>query len=114
MPVLKIQTNVETESNIKEAFLDIASATVSRILHKPETYVMVILEYNSDMRFAGDDSPLAYLELKSIGLPSDHTRELSQALCQLITTHLAIQPNRIYIEFANAEHHMWGWNSSTF
>lgn len=66
------------------------------------------------MLFGGSDEPTAYLELKSIGLPQEATTALSGALCDLISEHLEISKDRIYIEFANAERKMWGWNGATF
>lgn len=114
MPVLKIQTNVEISEYTKLNLLHDASAKIAAILGKPERYVMVIIEPNPHMLFAGDDSPLAYLELKSIGLPSDRTSEISEDLSNLINQQLSITADRIYIEFSNAERHMWGWSGGTF
>jgi hypothetical protein len=75
---------------------------------------MVSLETEQSMLFAGDDAPCAYLELKSIGLPEGRTAELSASLCKFIHGELDIPQERIYIEFANAARHMWGWNGATF
>ncbi len=66
------------------------------------------------MLFGGNDAALAYLELKSIGLPERKTRELSEALCTLLEEEVGIARDRIYIEFSNAERHLWGWNGTTF
>ena len=66
------------------------------------------------MLFAGSNEPLAYLELKSIGLPADKTTQFSATLCDLISTTLSIQSDRIYIEFSDAPRHLWGWNGKTF
>jgi phenylpyruvate tautomerase PptA (4-oxalocrotonate tautomerase family) len=114
MPVLKIQTNVDIPEEAKKGLLHDASAKVAAILGKPERYVMVLLEPNPHMLFAADNSPLAYLELKSIGLPSERTGTLSEGLTDLINQHLSIPADRVYIEFANAERHMWGWSGGTF
>lgn len=114
MPVLKIQTNQELSPADKVQLLTQASATVAGMLGKPERYVMVILDHNNDMCFAGSDAPLAYLELKSIGLPSGKTSEYSATLSQLLSEQLKIPPDRIYIEFADAQRHLWGWNGGTF
>lgn len=75
---------------------------------------MVTLVPNTLMMFAANDAPAAYLEMKSIGLPEDSTAELSVSLCRLISKSLNIDPGRIYIEFINAERHLWVWSSSTF
>lgn len=114
MPLLKIRTNIDIPATNRIPLLKLASENVAGILNKPERYVMVMLESNPDMLFAGSGDPLAYLELKSIGLPQGETKTLSQALCQLITEQLGIDSDRIYIEFADAQRHMWGWDGGTF
>lgn len=114
MPYLLIRTNKTVAATEQPSLLKKASATVAEALGKPERYVMVSLETDTSMLFAADDSPCAYLELKSIGLPGEQTPKLSATLCGLIGSELAIPPDRIYIEFADAPRHMWGWNSTTF
>jgi len=112
MPLLTLETNVsisETSGLVKQL-----SQTVAETLGKPERYVMVSLRENHNMLFAGSSDPLAYLELKSIGLPEERTTEISALLCTLVSGNLGISSDRIYIEFANAERHMWGWNKATF
>ncbi|MGD9172174.1 MAG: phenylpyruvate tautomerase MIF-related protein [Candidatus Thiodiazotropha sp.] len=114
MPLLKITTNRPIDQNRVAELLKHTSESVAAILGKPERYVMISIEHNPQMLFAGNDDALAYLELKSIGLPDDQTQQLSNALCQLMEQQLAISPERVYIEFSAAERHQWGWNSSTF
>ncbi len=88
MPLLKIQTNVTVAADAGQALVAEASSAVAALLGKPERYVMVALEPAATMAFAGDSSPLAYLEMKSVGLPQGSTSALSKAL--------------------------WGWNGGTF
>ena len=67
------------------------------------------------MLFAGTDGPLAYLELKSIGLPQSITAAASRgAVRHWSPRRPAIATERIYIEFTDAPRHMWGWNGGTF
>lgn len=114
MPYLLIQTNRKMSEEQANSLMSKTSSTVSEILGKPENYVMVTIQHSQHMLFAGNHDHLAYLELKSIGLPENSTAELSQALCSLIHSDLGIDTGRIYIEFANAERHMWGWDKRTF
>lgn len=114
MPYLKIQTNQPLDEITQQTVLKKASATVAELLGKPENYVMVTLQPAQAMLFAGTDGPLAYLELKSIGLPEAATKDLSDSLCTLMAQELNIEKNRIYIEFADAPRHMWGWDGGTF
>jgi phenylpyruvate tautomerase len=114
MPYLKIQTNQQLDDEAHYALMKKASATVAEQLGKPENYVMVTVQSGQAMLFAGSDGPLAYLELKSIGLPESATQDLSASLCTLMAQELDIEKNRTYIEFADAPRHMWGWNGGTF
>lgn len=112
MPLLNIKTN--TSTNDEKSLALQASKMVADMLGKPESYVMVNVQTEQTLVFAGSDEPAAYLELKSLGLPDSKTAEFSAALCKFINTTLGINPNRIYIEFSNPERHMWGWNNATF
>ena len=90
------------------------SRGLAAALGKPERYVMVSYRYVPDMLFAGDGTPLAYLEVKSIRLPHERTGELSGLLCRLINDQLGVSQDRIYIEFADAAANLWGWDGATF
>ena len=114
MPTLIVQTNVAIPSARRKVMLEAFSSRLSELLGKPERYVMVILQTNEDMIFGADDGPMAYLELKSLGLPEERTPELSKALCQLTEQQLSLPAHRVYIEFSSPPRHLFGWNGSTF
>jgi phenylpyruvate tautomerase PptA (4-oxalocrotonate tautomerase family) len=114
MPTLIIKTNAEIPTDRRKVVLEAVSAAVAEQLGKPESYVMVVLETDRDLLFGADDSPAAYLELKSLGLPEDRTAALSEGLCALLDRHFGIPPRRVYIEFASPPRHLFGWNGGTF
>jgi len=114
MPFLKIQTNHNLSGEAAKSLAGKASSLVADMLGKPESYVMTSVEYNPAMTFAGTDAPLAFLELKSIGLPESATAGASQSLCALVSSAAGISEDRIYIEFSDAPRKMWGWNGGTF
>ena len=114
MPYLKIQTNLPLSEKAERNVLKDASALVARELGKPEEFVMIALQPDTPMMFAGTDDPVAFLELKSIGLPAGKTKRLSQTLCDLINEHLGIRPERVYVKFSDVRHGMWGWKGDTF
>ncbi|MFQ5645013.1 MAG: phenylpyruvate tautomerase MIF-related protein [Thiogranum sp.] len=114
MPLLKIQTNKPVETAAQQSLISKASQAVADMLGKPERYVMVSLEQNPAMLFGGSDEPLAYLELKSIGLPESATADFSRTLATLLNEELGLPADRVYIEFADAPRAMWGWNGGTF
>lgn len=111
MPLISIETN----QTLKDAnTLKTISSTIAVLLEKPESYVMLKFEHNSNMLFAGNNEPLAHLKIKSLGLPEDQTEAFSKTLCEVMQQHFYISADRVYIEFANPQRHLWGWNSSTF
>ncbi len=114
MPFLRIQTNKPLAGADAGSLAARASALVAEQLGKPERYVMTSVESNAAMTFAGTGEPLAFLELKSIGLPESITATVSKALCQLVSSETGIDSARIYIEFTDASRKMWGWNDGTF
>ena len=112
MPVLQITTNVKSQNTVELATK--ASSLTADVLGKPESYVMVNIQTEASMTFAGTPDPCAFLMLKSLGLNEAETSKYSEALCVFIEQHLGVPPSRTYIEFASPERHMFGWNSGTF
>lgn len=112
MPYLTITSNQILDTG--SAQLKMLSKAVSESLGKPETYVMVSVTHNPDMLFAGSNDPLAYCELKSLGIQETQTAELSTRLCNSLKSLYGIHPSRVYIEFAAPARAMWGWNNKTF
>lgn len=110
MPLITIESNIQCQTTT----LSTLSYEVAQLLGKPESYVMVRFQHNGNMLFAGSAEPLAFVQLKSLGLPDTQTREYSSKLCALVNKELGIDPSRIYIEFISPERHMWGWDSATF
>jgi phenylpyruvate tautomerase PptA (4-oxalocrotonate tautomerase family) len=114
MPTLIIRTNAPVPEERGERLIKRASQTVATALAKPESYVMVILDPPAAMCFGGSTDALAFLELKSLGLPEDRTPELSATLCELVESELGVPKSRVYIEFASPPRHMFGFDGRTF
>ena len=114
MPYLKVQTNIDISLEQQTTLLTGVSTLATQALGKPEIYVMVALQPNTPMFFAGTEQPTAFLELKCIHLSTQDTTTLSKSFCAFIEDTLKIPKNRVYIEFINAEGALWGWNGRTF
>jgi phenylpyruvate tautomerase PptA (4-oxalocrotonate tautomerase family) len=114
MPYLSIQTNQSLDENKTQDILQKMSKAVSKILSKPENYVMIAIQGGTPMSFAGSSEPSAYVQLKSLGLPEESTTNLSEEICSLVSAELNIDAARIYVEFVSPERHLWGWNKKTF
>ena len=116
MPLIKVQSSTTApEPNQVEALLKQLSASLAKHTGKPESYVMTTFEPGIAMTFGGTTAPVCYLEIKSVGTMSPaQTEAMSQDFCQQVHAALGVALERIYIEFADAKGHMWGWNGKTF
>ena len=114
MPLLKIQTNAAIDNQKSQPLLKNVSQRIAAALNKPEQYVMVSLEADLPMMFAGTSEPTAFVELKGIGLPTAKTGDLSRLLCEWIESELGVARQRIYINFADVPASLWGCNGETF
>lgn len=114
MPFLRIQTNVAIAAETVGTVLAAASKTVAAGLGKPDRYVMVTVEPERPMIFAGSTAPTAILELSGIGLPAGQAPALSQALCTLLEAEVGIARDRVFVIFTAVDSTMWGWNGHTF
>ncbi len=112
MPLLTLKTNISLDN--KTSLAEILSKATADLLEKPESYMMLNIEDEQCLIFAGNHQPCALISLKSLGLPEALTTELSSKLCEIIHSQMTIDPSRIYIEFNSPERHMWGWDSRTF
>lgn len=116
MPLIKVQSSVsQPEKKAIQSLLKKLSTKLAQHLGKPESYVMTAFEADVPMTFGGTFDPVCYVEIKSVGtMSSSQTQNMSQDFCSEISEQLNIDPNRIYIEFADSKGYMWGWNESTF
>lgn len=114
MPYIAIETNAQLDDSTQSEVLKELSLLTSTALSKGESYVMVSVDANKKMLFSGTEEALAFVTLKSLGLPTHKTGELAQLVCEFLMNKLNINGDRVYIEFASPERNMWGWNSKTF
>ena len=116
MPLIKVQTSVSAPApGQADTLLKQLSGSLATHLRKPESYVMTVLEPDVTMTFGGTTEPVCYVEIKSVGSMSrDQTQAMSQEFCETLGQVLGVPVDRIYIEFADAQGYLWGWNGSTF
>lgn len=114
MPLLQIQTSSKV-ATAPTGLLQQLSAELARELGKPESYVMVGFEGGAELLFGGTSEPACFALLKNIGtFTPAQTERLSAVLTERLAAVLSVAPNRIYIEFVNAQGHLWGHDGSTF
>jgi hypothetical protein len=113
MPLLQIQAS--SAGAPPSSLLKSLSAELATELGKPEAYVMVSFETLPALLFAGTSEPACFAALKNIGTFSpQQTTKLSALLCKRLSEALGVAHDRIYIEFVNAQAHLWGHDGDTF
>lgn len=115
MPLINVHTSIaKPDSSQVENLLKTLSSKLSKHLGKPESFVMTAFQPEISMTFSGTTDPVCYIEIKNVGsISADKTSAMSQDFCQEVENNLGVPANRTYIEFAEAQGKMWGWNSST-
>ena len=114
MPYIKVQTNKELSDDRKKEIMQDLTDFVSKELGKPKKFIMAVIQNSQSMIFGGSFDPLAYVELRSIRLPHNRTKSLSQSIAGFIKDQMNIDSERIFINFTDVEPHLWGYNSDTF
>jgi len=114
MPFLKIQTNANIEDAAEKKFMKDLNQLLASHLGKPQDYIMILVEPDLKLTFAGSDKKCAWVELRSLGLTEAQGKPLSAAICKLLKEHLYISPDRIYIAMSDHPRALWGHNETTF
>jgi phenylpyruvate tautomerase len=113
MPYLSIQTNRALPDEKQTELLGAAVKIVASQLGKPESYVMVSFAPTVRMNYAGEESPTAFLELRSIGIPDLKRNSLSSALTGLVARTCEIKPDRIFVVLVDVNARFWSASGAT-
>ncbi|KAK5811479.1 hypothetical protein PVK06_026815 [Gossypium arboreum] len=104
MPTLNLYTNVPVDAVTTSDILKDATKAVAKIIGKPESYVMILVNGGVPMAFAGTEAPAAYGELISIGgLGPSVNAKLSSTVADILQTKLSIDSSRFYIKFYDVQ-----------
>lgn len=114
MPLLRLKTNVTIDN--KEKLLKTLSAETAKILGKPESYVMVIIDDQQMMSFGGKTDATAFFEVFSLGeINADQSNRFSANISKLLQESAGIDASRIYSAYHPwKERHLWGYDGGTF
>jgi phenylpyruvate tautomerase len=116
MPLIHVLTSAAPLPETEEAALHKElSRLLTAELGKPERWIMTAVRPGASMTFAGTRAPACLATVKNVGtMTADTTAALSRALCAALSRALSLPADRIYIDFQNAEPHLWGWNGEVF
>ena len=113
MPFINPKITVAVSDEKKEAIKDRLGQAVS-ILNKPESFLMVDIEENHEMWFAGNKVDRgAYVAVEIYGnASSDAYDRMTGEICSILGEEADIPADRIYIKYHGVAD--WGWNGRNF
>ncbi|XP_005987164.1 macrophage migration inhibitory factor [Latimeria chalumnae] len=114
MPMFILNTNV-SKGDVPAAMLGDITQELSKTMGKPAQYIAVHILPDQMMSFGGKTDPCALCSLYSIGkIGGAQNKTYSKLMCDLLSKHLAISADRIYINFHDMNAANVGWSGSTF
>ena len=113
MPYIASSTNVSVSGRKKESIKERMGKAIELIPGKSEGWLMLSFRDNVPMFFKGEDDPCAICQVKLFGSASEENyAALTEALTEIMSEELDIDPDRIYITYE--EIGVWGWNGGNF
>uniref|UniRef100_H9H6Q2 Macrophage migration inhibitory factor n=1 Tax=Monodelphis domestica TaxID=13616 RepID=H9H6Q2_MONDO len=113
MPMF-VLTNVP-RSAVPDSLLSELTSQLAKATGKPPQYIAVHIATDQLMAFGGSAEPCALCSLHSIGkISGPQNKAYTKQLCELLTKHLRISGDRIYINYHDMNAANVGWNGTTF
>ena len=80
---------------------------------KSEQWLMLAVEGDKKMYFAGSDKPLAMAEVSLYGAADGECyNRLTGKITEILSKILSVPADRIYVRYSETEY--WGWNGENF
>ena len=113
MPYIEAKITLPLTEGQKEELKTGFGETMS-LIGKPEAFLMVNIEDNKDLWFAGEKLEKgAYVSLSLLGnSTSENYQKVTTAVCALLEEKLEIDPKGVYVTYHPVSD--WGWNNNNF
>lgn len=114
MPYFEVQTSTKVKEENRETLYHELGKIIEFVPGKSESWVMVHLEDEAKMSFAGDGKePAACVVVKTFGeLENQYYDTLTHEICKSISGMLGVDPKRLYVTYESINH--WGWDGANF
>lgn len=113
MPYIEAKISLPLSGEQKESLKTGFGKTMS-LIGKNEAFLMVNIEDNKDLWFAGEKIEKgAYVSLSLLGnSTSENYQKVTKAVCALLEDKLGIDPKGVYVTYHPVSD--WGWNRGNF
>lgn len=113
MPYIRTTTNVPVSDNAAEKIRAELGQAIRLIPGKSEQWLMLAVEGDKKMYFAGSDKPLAMAEVSLYGAADvECYNRLTGKITEILSKVLSVPADRIYVRYSETEY--WGWNGENF
>lgn len=113
MPFINVKTNLPVAPAQESALKAELGRKISALPGKTERWLMVGVEPQYHLWFAGSDAPAAMVSVSLYGdAPAEACSALTSAVTETLQAHLSLSPERVYVRYSS--HAQWGWNGENF
>jgi phenylpyruvate tautomerase PptA (4-oxalocrotonate tautomerase family) len=114
MPLIKIHTHPPVPAEQQHAVMQDMAHAAAKVTGKPLDYMMVVLE-DAVVHLGGGPKNSAYIDFRGIGgITPEVNNALTGKLSAVLSNHLNILPENIYITYTDVPATNWGWNNKLF
>lgn len=113
MPYIDIKLSKKATEEQKEV-LKTEFGKAIKIMHKPESYLMVGIQDNYDLYFAGKKLENgAFVSVSVFGsVSSTDSQNMTERICEILKSVFATQGDCVYVTYGGIQN--WGWDGSNF
>lgn len=113
MPFIDVKTNLPVSAQQQETLKARLGQAIEAIPGKSEQWLMVRVEPECALWFAGTDEPAAMVDVSVYGGASAEAYDaLTARICDLLDAVLSLEPSRVYVKYGETPN--WGWNGGNF
>ena len=114
MPYISLKTTKKVSDEKCVAIKSAFGKAIECFPGKNEAYLMVCIEDDKKLWFAGDDSKnSAVVDVQLLGAVNPSaSNDMTAEICNILENELGISPARIYVKYEGYDD--WGWNGRNF
>ena len=115
MPYINIEIAKSIEEEAKKNIVTKSGEILREEADKPEEYLMIKINRESEMCFGSEKKECAYIDLRVLGKLSDiQKNNITEKMSRVIAEEAKIDEENIYITFTEISSENWGHNGKTF
>lgn len=114
MPYIELKTTAKVSDSQADSIKTAFGKAIECFPGKTERWLMVSIEGDKKMWFAGDNgSDSAMVDVSLLGnVDASASEKMTAKLCRIIEEELGVSQDRTYVKYSGYAN--WGWNGSNF